>query len=154
MSRVHTRMQCVCRIHWCKIIDIKFGGTCLSGGEHPLPSVMVPIPAVLVSQAKHLCERSWLFTELSTERILWNLWCDVALTPVQTLPQNCLVSRNNLFLISPLQKLDQGEKCNIITKAKLSFYAIQYPHIHKCISHTLLLKLIAIIVTTTVIMCK
>lgn len=53
--------------------------------------------------------------------------CDVAFIPVQTAPLNDLLSGNNLSLIPPLQKLGQGEKCNIITKAKLPFHAIQYP---------------------------
>lgn len=67
------------------------------------------------------------------------MWC--GFHPYSNPTQNLLLSGNNLSLFSPFQKLGQGEKCNIITKAKLPFHAIQYPHIHRCISHTLLINI-------------
>lgn len=50
---------------------------------------------------------------------LWTLWCDVALNLAQTLSQNPLLAGNDNFsLLSPLQKLNWGENCYIITEVK------------------------------------
>lgn len=69
------------------------------------------------------------------------MWCSIYPCSNSN-PKKCPLSRNNLSLISLLQKLGQGEKCNIITKANcLSMPYNIHTKIHSCISHIQLLKI-------------